>query len=264
MPSRRRHHQDGFTLIELLVGMTLSLIVLFAILQSLDRFSSSTVHQTRVLDANDQIRTLMERTVRELRGAGVITSAGPTDLIYTVREPAATRTERLCMAGGNLYGFTSRTPATPPTSGTACTLGKRLATLGSTSKTAFSYDGATSSATPALVKNVGLTLSLDSTNGSRVSQSTLRASATRRSGALLVTPEDVDTTCLSDGALLSLDAGLPGVNLLSVKYTNDSGVAIGVLTAQGVKIPLGITSVIATITDAAGVSSTVRRSLECG
>lgn len=60
--------EDGFTLVELLVAMSISLIVLFATLQSLDLFSSNAASQTRVTDANDQARMTMDRIVRDLAG----------------------------------------------------------------------------------------------------------------------------------------------------------------------------------------------------
>ena len=43
--------EDGFTLIELLVVMVISMVVIFATLQTLDGFTSNTARQTRLVDA---------------------------------------------------------------------------------------------------------------------------------------------------------------------------------------------------------------------
>ena len=111
----------------------------------------------------------------------------------------------------------------------ACTAGTRLASLRSTSSTAFTYDGASSAATPALVKNVGIKLSLDTTTAGTAGSSTLEASAARRSsGTLPITDADLNGGCSSAGVpLLSLDAGLPGVAGLTVNYATTGGVALG-------------------------------------
>jgi Tfp pilus assembly protein PilW len=256
-------HQEGFTLIELMVGILISIIVILATFQSLDVFSKSTKRQTTATDASDQIRTLMERTVRDLRGAAAITYAGPQDLIYTVSEPTGTRTRRICVSGNQLYGWSTLAPTTAPTSGTPCSSGSKIATLKTTSKTGFTYDGAASSSTPATVKNVGLTLSLDTTSESRTSSSTLTASASRRVGTLELTDDALDVTCVSDGALLKLDASVAGVAGLTVSFTNDAGTAIGTAVSGGVKIARGTTNVVATVTNSTGLSSILHATVEC-
>ena len=55
--------ERGFTLVELLVAMTMSILILFGILNTLDNFSSNAARQTRVTDANDQVRKAMDRIV---------------------------------------------------------------------------------------------------------------------------------------------------------------------------------------------------------
>ena len=170
--AKLRRQDDGFTLVEVLVGMSIAIIVLFATLQSLDLFTSNANQQTRVTDANDQVRRTMDRTVRDLRGASLIVRASSTDLVYYVPEPTGVRMERLCVTSDDLY-YASLVAATAPAAPTAgCATGTKVATLRSTTSTAFTYDGASTSATPGTVKNVGITFSLDASGGGRTATST--------------------------------------------------------------------------------------------
>lgn len=257
--------EEGFTLVELLVAITLSLVVLLATLQSFDVFTSNAAQQTRTTDANDQVRRTMERVVNDLRGASVIVRASASDLVYRVPDALGYRTERLCVASDYLYGSSSVTVAAPAAAPTAaCDTATKLATLKSTSSTAFTYDGAASAATPALVKNVGLTFGLDASGGGRTGSSTLQASAARRSASgLPITDDDLDTVCNAAGAFLSLSADVPNVGQMTVTYANDGGVAIGTPVTGGWQIPEGITNIVATVTDAAGVTKTIRKGIEC-
>lgn len=275
-------NEDGFTVAELLVTMMISLLVLFGALQSLDVFASNAAQQTRQTDANDQVRAKMDRTVDDLRGASVILRAAATDLVYSVPETTSTtRVERVCVDSNVLYG-SSTVLATPALPAGACSTGSRLATLRSTSATTFTYDGATSSATPALVTNVGLALSLDSSGGGKTGSSTLKASAARRSaGTLPITDADLKAECPptgTPGPLLSLSALLPNITPLTVTYSSTGGASFGPITvnyaAAGgatlgtpagvtVQIPAGTTSVLATVTNAVGVTNTIRKDVTC-
>ncbi|MEA2193255.1 MAG: hypothetical protein QOI73_3376 [Solirubrobacteraceae bacterium] len=267
MISERRRSEDGFTLVELLVAMTVSIAVLLGTLQSLDLFSSNAAQQTRVTDANDQVRATMDSTVRDLRGASAILKASASDLVYTVPEASGTRVVRLCVDTGELYGTSTVTTGTPAVPAAACSSGSKLATLKSTASTAFTYDGATSVAASALkdVKNVGLTLSLDASAGGKTGSSTLKASAARRSsGTLPVTDADIDVDCNTSGtALLSLSASLPDYGALTVTYANSGGISLGTPSGNTLTIPAGITTVVATVTDAAGVTNTITKDIEC-
>ncbi len=266
-----RTGEDGFTLIELLVAMTLSLIVLLATLGSLDRFSSSAAQQGRATDANDRARATMDRVVDDLRGAATIRVANPTEIVYSVAETTGTRTERLCVTATSILYRSSSTTSTTP--GTACgTAGAgwtqgAVATLPAATTTAFSYDGAASSATPALVRAVGLTFNIDAGGGRTTASSTLRASATvrRSAGQLPITGSDLDASCNSSGALLTLNLrASSGLGILGVRYASSGGVSLGVGSGTTpVQIPTGITNVIATITDAAGVTNTIQKTIEC-
>jgi prepilin-type N-terminal cleavage/methylation domain-containing protein len=254
--------EDGFTLIELLVGMVISLILLLATLQSFDLFTRTAAHQTRVTDANDQVRFTMDRTVSDLRGASVITNAAATDLTYTVAEPAGLRTVRLCLASGDLYRSSTVAPATPPA---ACSAGTKIAALKSTN-TAFTYDGASSSATPADVKDVGLTFSLDATTGSKTTTSTLQASAARRSSGTLpiVKDSDIRATCDSTGTLLSLNVSALGLGPLSVTFTTSTGLTLTATDTSTVHIPGGgAVTVTAAVTNSLGATKILQRSVEC-
>jgi prepilin-type N-terminal cleavage/methylation domain-containing protein len=264
IPSSSLRRDDGFTLVELLVAMTLSLIVLLATLQSLDLFSSSAAQQTRATNANDQVRASMDRTVADLRGASVILRASATDLVYAVPVTSSTnRIERLCVST-DLYSSSSTTGGTPVAPAAACNTGTKIATVKSTARTGFTYDGAPSSASPALVKDVGLTFSLDSSGGGKTGSSTLTASAARRSsGTLPITDADLDTTCDSTGALLSLNAGLASLGTLSITYATSGGISGALPLGTPFHVPSGVTSVVATVTDALGVTNTIRKDVTC-
>lgn len=260
-----RRRDEGFTLVELLVGITVSLIVLLATLTSLDAFSSNAAHQTRVTDANSQVRQVMDSTVTDLRGASLILKAQATDLAYAVPvSSTATRVERLCVAANELYGSSTPDDATPVAPTAACSAGTKIATLKSTSATGFTYDGATSAATPGTVKNVGLTFGLNVTQAGQTATSTLRASAARRAaGRLPVTSDDLNGQCNAAGALLTLGASVGEFGPVTVTYANDGGIAIGTPVTGGIQIPEGITRVVATITDALGATNTIEKDIEC-
>lgn len=263
--------EAGFTLVEILVAMSLTIVVGFAALQGLDLFTSNAAHQTRVTDANDQVRTRMDRTVRDLRGASRVLTADATDLAYSVPEKIGVRTERLCVQSGDLYGSTkNEATATAPTA--SCSSGTRLARVKSTG-TAFTYDGATSAATPATVRNVGLAFSLDTSKASQAAGAascssstpctTLRASAAvrRTTSTLPVGDNDVRVVCVEAGPLIQIGVGVPGdLGTLMVAYTAAGGITVGggVVTPTGgsaaVALPSSVTSVVATITDALGIT----------
>ena len=268
-PADIRHRDDGFTLVELLVGITISLIVLLATLTSLDAFSSNASHQTRVTDANGQVRQVMDRTVSDLRGASLILKAEERDLAYAVPVTSTTtRVERLCVDSSELYGSASADDATPTAPTAACSAGTKIATLKSTTGTAFTYDGATSAAIPGAVKNVGLTFGLTTTQAGKTAASTLRASAARRSGSepLPVGGDDVVPTCNAAGALLTLSVNATGaaaLGPLTVTYATTGGITIGTPVTGGIQIPEGITTVVATITDALGATNTIQKVIEC-
>ncbi|HEX4363817.1 MAG TPA: prepilin-type N-terminal cleavage/methylation domain-containing protein [Solirubrobacteraceae bacterium] len=263
---RNPAHEDGFSLVELLVAMTIGMIVLFAALQSLDLFSSNAAQQSRATDANDQVRRTMDHTVDDLRGASVILRASANDLVYAVPITTGTRVQRVCVSAGNLYASQTTTTGTPVAPTAACSAGGKVATLPSTSSTAFTYDGAASAANPALVKNVGITLGLDTSGGGHTGSSTLQASAARRSAASLPIPSGggFTATCNSNGALLDLSASLPGTGPYTVTYADTGGISLGAPNGTKLQIPEGLTTVVATITDAAGLTNTVRKDVKCG
>jgi len=262
--------EAGFTLVELLIAMGISLIVLLATLQSLDVFTSNAAQQTRQTDANEQVRSVMDSTVADLRGAAALLRASATDLVYYVPDTATTsRIERLCVtAGSRLYATSVVASGTPTAPTSTCgTTGSPIARLATTASTAFTYDGAASSASPALVKDVGLTLSLSFSGGGRTGTTTLKASAARRSaGTLPITPTDLGATCSNTTALLSLSAQIPNVAALSVTYYTTSGLTLGAATGTSVAsitLPSTTTTIVAKVTDALGVTNTIQKDVTC-
>lgn len=258
--------ERGFTLVELLTAITIGLIVLLAGYAALDSFSAGATHQSRVTDANDQVRRTMDNTVRDLRGSSVILRAQAADLVYAVPATSTTtKVNRVCVASNVLRGSSDDDDATPTVPGAACSSLPSIATLANGATTAFSYDGASSSATPATVKNVGLTFGLLATTGSKTSTSTLRASAARRSaGTLPITDDDLIVKCQpTGGALLSLGVGLPGSGTLSVLYTDDDGISLGTPNGTQLTIPSTVTRVLAIVTDSLGVTNTIEKDITC-
>ena len=259
-----REREDGFTLVELIVAMGISLIVLLATLLTFDAFTRNAAHQTRVTDASDQVRRTMDHTVADLRGASVILRASASDLVYAVPVATGARIQRLCVESGDLYSSATVTASAPAAPTTACSSGDKLLSLRSTTSTAFTYDGASSSASPALVKNVGLTLSLDATSAGKSGSSTLVASAARRSANTLpITDGDLDATCNTGGAMLSLGVTLPEFGPLTVTYANTGGISLGTPSGNTLQIPEGITTVVATVTNALGITKTISKDVEC-
>jgi prepilin-type N-terminal cleavage/methylation domain-containing protein len=267
--------EAGFTLVELLVAMTLSLIVLFALLQTFDAFSTSAARQTRVTDASDQVRRTMDSVVHDLRQAQTIEVAGPNDLVYTVTDAAAhTVRGRICLDGatGRLWRAnvtTANPPAVPIAAGTACpTAGSGaypVATLRSTNSASnpiFRYD----SGTPSAVRNVSITLALSAGNAGHADTSTLRTSAFLRAqaeAAPAVTPRTVDSSCkATHQPVLTLAAGVGAGT--TVSYTDLDNVSLGGAN-PGVPhtLPAGTTTVVATVTNALGAITQFVESLEC-
>lgn len=266
----RGGEEDGFTLIELIVAMALSMIVLFAVLTSFDQFNENTARHSKVVDASDQVRRIMGRTVMDLRGAGTLLRANATDLVYTVPASATTtRVERLCTSGNDLYGA-SRTVAGTPTATSvpmvtsACGSLSSYATLHTTADTSFTYDRAVSSTTPATVRNVGMTFSLDATTKDRAASSTLRASAARRAvaGRPTVPTGAIPPRCDGATPVLTLDVGYAG-NGATVSYAYDGTVTAAVAAGVEVRLLSSTTSVVATITDALGATSLIRKDVSC-
>lgn len=264
--------EEGMTLPEIMTAILLGTIVMLGAYAALDTFTRNAAHHTRVTDANDQVRRTMDDTVRHLRGASVILRAQSADLVYAVPATAtSTDIHRVCVDAGVLHGDVTTGSVPPVVPGTNCAALPRVATLDSGTSTAFSYDGAASSPTPSTVKNVGLTISLRATTGSRTSSSTLRASAARRSAQPLpLDPSDLPTPpCTSEGGgILDLAADVPGLSTLTVTYTDQNGNQIPG-SQVGSKLTVGaggfnsVNQVVATIVDPLGLSTVLRRNITC-
>jgi len=279
MPSTLHSHirsartgEDGFTLIELLVAMTLSILVLFALLTTLDNFTTGAARQTRRTDASDQVRQAMDRVVRDLRQASTIEVADPNDLVYRVVDSATvTRRERICLdAATSIVWRSSVTnpPAAAIGTGTPCptpaTGAGRLATLvsaNSASNQIFRYD----SAAVATVRTVGITLSLNAGTTGHTDISTLRTSAFVRSQAErapAVTRTDIGTTCNGLAPVLTLSATF---GTATVSYSDLSGASLGATVAAGTPLQLAstATTVVATITTSNGGVTQLVKSIAC-
>lgn len=272
-PSDLLRAEDGFTLAELLIAMSLGIIVLFGILNIFDNFSSHASRQTRITDANEQVRVTMDRIVADLRQAATIEVADPNDLVYTVTDSAtATRRERICLdASSRLWRSsvaTASAPAVPIASGTACPTPSSgaaqvssLLSANSASNPLFTYD----SATPASVRSVGLTFAMNAGNRGRTDVSTLRAGSFVRAKsetALVSNPGDIGATCSNSGVpTLTLSAGLGPLN---VTYTDINGNTLGAGAAgSAVVLPSGTTTVVANITSSSGALSQIVKTLAC-
>lgn len=271
--TRRLRDESGFTLIELLVAMSVTVIVLIAILNVLDGFTANAARQTKITGANEEVRYAMDRVVRDLRHARALEVADPLDLVYTVTDSAtATRRERICVdSDSRLWRSrvtTTSPPATPITSGTSCPTADSgavqitpLLSGNTTTAPLFTYD----SPSPASVRNVGLTFALDAGNAGRSHRSTLRASAFVRAQsetAPAVDEDDIATTCSSSGVptlTLSTEAGP-----LTVSYADMNGNPLGGGAAgSGTILPSGQTSVVATITATSGAITHVVKTIAC-
>lgn len=265
--------EAGFTFVELCLVMTLSTVVLIGILGIFDNFTSNAARQTRMTDANEQVRRTMDRIVSDMRQAQTIEVADPNDLVYTVADAASEfRRERVCLdASSRLWRSsvtTATAPAVPIAAGTACpTSGSgafqitRLRSANSASNPLFTYDAATA----ADVRSVGMTFALDAGNHGRTDVSTLRASSfvrARSETALPVGGDDIETTCSDSGIpTLTLSAG---VGPLNVSYTDIDGNALGAGAAgSAVVLPNGTNTVVANITAASGALSQVVKTLAC-
>jgi prepilin-type N-terminal cleavage/methylation domain-containing protein len=261
--------EDGFTLAELLVVTVISGLLMFATLQTLDSFSSNASRQTRLMDANDQARMTMERVVKDLRQASTVTRASANDIVYLVNEsPTVARYTRVCVdATGGLWRAQSTTttdPGAPCPTVAAGWTGAKLTSRASTNTGAnpiFTYDSGTASA----VRSIGLTFTLDATSGGKPGASTLRASTFLRSRvfrAPVVTQGDIQATCTASGPLLNFGLLTNLLNgPLSISYTNQNGVALG--SGNNLQLLNGVSSVIATITNAVGLTTVVNKDVAC-
>jgi Tfp pilus assembly protein PilW len=262
--------ESGFTLVELLVAMTTTILILFGVLTTLDHFSTNAAQQTRITDANDQVRNAMDRVVGDLRQAATITYADADDLVYSVKASAATtRYERLCVDSGNNLWRLSQAAAI--SGGVACpTAGSTkvtsLAVANAASTPLFAYDN---NATPGQVRSVSLTVSLNAGNSGRTDVSTLRASTFVRAKsetALGVTDGSITTTCDNTTHVPTLNLST-SVGTANVTYTDTEGAPLGSGSA-GTNVTLSsatptATTVIANITSSTGLISQLIKILEC-
>jgi len=93
--TRLARSQDGFTLIELLITMTLSIIMLSAVLLTFETFVKRADRNARLNEAQANTRVVTDQLARDLRNLAspspekpqAIDSAGPYDLIFQTVNP---------------------------------------------------------------------------------------------------------------------------------------------------------------------------------
>ena len=291
MIKQRLRDESGMSAVEMMLVLSLGLIVMFAVLTTLDGFSSNTSRQSRVADANNQVRNIMDRVVADLRQAATVEVAAPNDLVYTLSdttteldpttgdevERAVVRRERICLDDARKLWRTSLRYAPPPASvpGHATALAAagtcptpaidaapvtNLRSRNSVSNPIFRYD----SATPAGVRTIGMTFALDAGNAHHNDTSTLRASAFRRAegeAAAAVTDDDIATQCDSSGPLLTLSSS---VGTASVTYATLGGTSLGTATSgSSLRLPATTTTVVATVTTSSGAVTQILKKLAC-
>ena len=270
----RLRDEAGFTLIEIAIAMMISVILLFGILNTFDSFSRNASRQTKITNANEHVRVAMDRIVSDLRQASEIEVADANDLVYNVKDGAAAyRRERICLATNGYVWRSSVTTTGPPASslgsGQSCPLPSTnpapiadLVSVNSASNPIFTYN----SASPADVSIVGLTFALNAGNRDSDDVSTLRAGAFVRARSETAIPnldgDDISALCASDGTpTLTLAAGL---GPLTVSYTDIDGDSLGSSAAgEGVVMPSGTSTVVATVTSSSGLVSTLVKTLAC-
>lgn len=272
--TQRSSEDSGFTLIELIVSMTIGIVVLLAVLQTFDVFTASAGEQQRSTDADAQARRAMALTVTDLRGAATLKVADPNNVTYTVSEAnSVTRLIRLCLApDGFVYRYASTTTLTVPT---ACASGTRMTSLKALNDAAsplFRYDGASSSGTPERVRNVAINIRLDASTTQRKRRSSLQSSVVLRKavGSLPVAPEDILIDCTASGnasqpttSLVQLAAGVSqDLGPVTVTYATTTGVTLGG-GLSAITLPPGVTQVVARITDAAGITTSITKTVGC-
>lgn len=275
---QRLRDEAGMSAVEMTLVMSLGLIVMFAVLTTLDNFSSSTSRQSRVTDANNQVRNIMDRVVADLRQAATVEVALPNDLVYTIPDSGTElRRERICLDSGGQLWRASLKFAPPPASPTAAAVAvanagscptpssdsvrvTNLRSRNSVSNPIFRYD----SATAANVRTIGMTFALDAGNAHENDTSTLRASAFRRAKgetAAAVTDNDIATQCDSSGPLLTLSSS---VGTASVTYATVGGTSLGTATAgSSLRLPATTTTVVATVTTSSGAVTQILKKLAC-
>ncbi len=291
MTSRPRHRlgcEDGFSLAELVVAMTLSLIVLFAVLGAFDAFNGGVAANNRLTAAQDTARREVAAMVRILRDAGApapasgtqpttVVQAGANDLVFLSTswpgESGAGTTgnhvERLCLDSTTrtlwFNGLRAGT-AGSATPGSACP----SQASGWTSRV-VARDVVNTAAQPIFrygssspVRTVSIALRLEGGTAATSRPLELRSgSALRGALAPQVAADDVTVgPCESGKALLTLNLAAGGASTSGAKLTASGAIAVG----PG-KILVDATSspatVAVTVTNVLGLQTPLLKSVSC-
>lgn len=272
--------EDGFTMVEVLVSLVVTVLVLSAVLGSVEAFQRGARANERLTGAQDAARQGMTQMVRVLRSAGepstslaqstTVQRALPDDLVVRTtdfpdesRQGTGVHRVRYCLSADRktLWQETLREGAAvtgdPGTGcpGTAPGWQRRIAVAAVANKPAepvFTYGSSSTG-----IRSVGVLLAIQAGDGARDRPTPLRSAATLR-GAVLpeVGPGNVTPVCQPDGSgtLLTLGLSLDGdgnpLTLLPSGTGASAGVSVG--PAQ-VLVPRGVTAVQLVVKNALGL-----------
>lgn len=265
----RLRREDGMTLVEMLVSMTVTLLVLSAVLVIFEGFERGAKANERLTEAQDAARRGMATVVSSLRNAGAPTTSlaqpvtvarsQPDDLVVLStdwpgesRQGTGVHRLRFCLnpARDTLWFEGRRAGASGPTDpGSACPGNQagweRREIVTGVANTAaqpvFTYAGPGGGA----IRSVGVLLALQAGDAQRSRPKPLRSAVTLR-GAVLpeVDPDDITPTCLPDGSgtLLNLGVSLDeaGNPLTLLPASGSAGAQVGPLQ---VLVPRGASAV---------------------
>lgn len=285
--SARLRADGGFALAELLFAMTLSLIVLFAVVGAFDAFNGGVAANQRLTGAEDTARRELAAMVRVLRDAGApapasgtqpatVVQAGANDLVFLSTSwpgdsgagAAANHVERYCLdsASRTLWfdGLRAGT-AGSATPGSACPSQasgwtSRLVArdvVNDAAQPVFSYGSSP-------VRTVSIALRLEGGTAATSRPLELRSgSALRGAPAPQVSAGDVTVgPCEAGRALLTLNLAAGGASTNGARLSASNAIAVG----PG-KILVGATStpatVALTVTNVLGLQTLLLKPVSC-
>jgi hypothetical protein len=267
----RRRAQAGLTLIEVLIASALLIVVVSATLTAFDVFGARVGESSIRVDAQDTVRTVSARVVRDLRAASVGGTAGPIlragagDVVFSAADTGGgTRLARFCAdaAGRRLWfqraplgGASLPAPACPDAGwGESSVLIEGLA-----GASPFAYD----SASAGDVRTVRLTLTVDA-DPSRPPGPTSRVSAAalRNPPAQTAVVPSFTATCSGGKVLLTASIAAAAGRRITADYSQD-GVSIGFADSLLQRLGPGTHALVLTVTDELGRRTTASRTVTC-
>jgi type II secretory pathway pseudopilin PulG len=273
--------EDGFTVIELLLTLVVLLVVLFAVFSTFDAFSAGSASNSRLTQAQDDLRSKVDAMTRSLRNATPITSTLPAivrpapgqagnDIVFSSFGDGTSTTgrySRFCVDTSTQTLWATRSPSsTYSDPGSACpgtwsaSLLLRGGVTNSTSAPLFAVDSG------GRTVGIGLRAAVPRAGGGS-GVLTLSTSAFLRSGtgrAPNLSAADVAVTCTtvngSKKALLQLGVGVGGGDPLVASYAI-ANVPIGTGAVQvAADAPV---QVAVTVTDLLGLKQLLVKTVSC-